>query len=229
MSLMLMTAASAGAQEAELRRVLAQRLPQLPPIESVTRSPMNGLYEVLLQDGQIVYADRAGDFIVQGSIYDVLRKVDVTEQRLNALTAIRFDELPFKDSFAVVRGNGSRKLAVFEDPNCGFCKRFERDLAMIDNVTIHVFLYPILGPDSRVKSRNIWCARDRAASFLQWMTQDRTPADARCDEAALDRLVAFGRKARINGTPTLIFANGVRVPGALPPARIEALLSQHKR
>jgi thiol:disulfide interchange protein DsbC len=219
----------AKAQEADLRGILAQRLPQLPPIESVSRAPVSGLYEVVLQGGQIIYADRAGDFIVQGSIYDVQRKLDLTEQRLQALSAIRFDDLPIRDSFVVVRGKGSRKLAVFEDPNCGFCKRFERDLAQIDNVTVHVFLLPILGPDSRLKSRNIWCARDRAASFLNWMTQDRVPAEARCDEAVLDRLLAFGRKARINATPTLVFADGTRLSGALPSSRIEAMLEQHRR
>jgi len=148
----------AGAQEADLRRILMQRMPQLPPIESISGAPVSGLYEVVLEGCQIIYADGAGDFIIQGSIYDVQRNVDLTEQRQQVLSSIRFDELPLKDSFVVMRGNGSRKLAVFEDPNCGFCKRFERDLAQVDNVTVHVFLLPILGPDSRVKSRNIWCA-----------------------------------------------------------------------
>jgi thiol:disulfide interchange protein DsbC len=127
-----------------------------------------------------------------------------------------------------VRGNGKRKLAVFEDPNCGYCKRFERDLAKIDNVTVHVFLYPILGGDSPEKSRNIWCAKDKGKAFLDWMLKDVTPPTASCDGAAVARNVELGKKARITGTPTLIFADGTRVPGAIGADRIEKLLNEAK-
>jgi protein-disulfide isomerase len=114
-----------------------------------------------------------------------------------------FDTLPFKDSFTIVRGNGKRKLAVFEDPNCGYCKRFERDLQKVDNVTVYMYLYPILGPDSTDKSRNIWCAKDKAKAWQDWMVRERGPPrptqPATC--TALDRNVEFGKKHKITGTP----------------------------
>ena len=136
-----------------------------------------------------------------------------------------------KDAFTIVRGNGKRKLAVFEDPNCGYCKRFERDLQKVDNVTIHMFLYPILGADSGDKSRQIWCAKDPAKAWTDWMVRDQTPTQtvtAACDVAAITRNVEFGRKHKISGTPTLLFADGSRVPGAVSAAQVEKYLSDAK-
>jgi len=132
------------------------------------------------------------------------------------------------DAFTMVRGNGKRRLAVFEDPNCGYCKRFERDLQGVDNVTVYLFLYPILGPDSTEKSRNIWCAKDKAKAWLDWMVRDQSPAKASCDSSALTRNTEFGRKHRITGTPTLIFNDGTRVPGAVPAAQVEKQLAEAK-
>ena len=120
---------------------------------------------------------------------------------------------------------GRRKLAVFEDPNCGYCKQFERDLTKVDNVTIHLFLYPVLGPDSVVKSRNIWCAKDKAKAWADWMQRGVTPEPAECDTAALTRNREFGQKYNITGTPTLIFSDGTRAPGAIPAAQVEKQLA----
>ncbi|MBA4112942.1 MAG: disulfide isomerase, partial [Verminephrobacter sp.] len=114
---------------------------------------------------------------------------------------------------------------VFEDPNCGYCKRFERDLQSVDNVTIYLFLYPILSPDSVEKSRNIWCAKDRVAAWQDYMVRDKTPAPAACDTSALQRNLAFGKKYKITGTPTLIFTNGSRVPGAIGAQDVEKRLA----
>ena len=142
--------------------------------------------------------------------------------------AIDFSALPLKDAFTIVRGNGKRKLAVFEDPNCGYCKRFERDLQKVDNVTVHMFLYPILGPDSTDKSRNIWCAKDKAKAWQDWMVRDQAAPAASCDTAALARNVEFGKKHKITGTPTLVFADGTRVPGAIGAQQVEKLLADAK-
>ena len=125
-----------------------------------------------------------------------------------------------------MRGNGKRKLAVFEDPNCGYCKRFERDLQKVDNVTIHMFLYPILGPESVEKSKNIWCAKDKQKAWMDWMVRDVAPAAAKCDTAAITRNVEIGRKYKITGTPTLLFADGSRVPGAIGAAQVEKKLTE---
>ena len=218
----------AAAQEAVIRKNLPARLPNLPTIDEVRPSPMKGLYEVRINQSDIFYTDAKGDFLIQGSMIDTKARVDLTEQRQAKLSAISFDQLPLKDAFTIVRGKGERKLVVFEDPNCGYCKRFERELAKIDNVTVHVLLYPILGNDSVEKSRNIWCAKDKGKAWNDWMLEDITPAEAKCDTAPLQRNVEFGRKARITGTPTIIFADGSRVPGAIPADRIEKFLTEAK-
>lgn len=214
------------AQEASIRKNLVERLPNLPKIDEVTKTPMDGLYEVRINQSEIFYTDAGGNFIIQGNLIDTKARVDLTDQRVEKLTAIDYKDLPLKDAFTIVRGNGKRKVAVFEDPNCGYCKRFERDLAKVDNITVHVFLYPILSQDSADKSRHIWCAKDRGKAFVDWMVRDITPAAATCDVSALARNVEFGKKMRITGTPTLIFANGSRVPGAIPQDRIEKLLAE---
>ena len=219
---------SAFAQEATIRKNLAERLPKLPAIDEITKTPMPGLYEVRINHSDIFYTDEKGDFLIQGSLIDTKAQQDLTEQRVEKLTAIAFKDLPLKDAFTIVRGNGKRKMAVFEDPNCGYCKRFERDLTKIDNVTVHVFLYPILSADSGEKSRNIWCAKDKGKAFLDWMVKDITPPDAKCDAAAVARNFEFGKKARITGTPTIIFADGSRVPGAIGADRVEKLLAEAK-
>ncbi|MBU4519597.1 MAG: DsbC family protein [Gammaproteobacteria bacterium] len=219
---------SAFAQEATIRKNLAERLPKLPAIDEITKTPMPGLYEVRINHSDIFYTDEKGDFLIQGSLIDTKAQRDLTEQRVEKLTAIAFKDLPLKDAFTIVRGNGKRKMAVFEDPNCGYCKRFERDLTKIDNVTVHVFLYPILSADSGEKSRNIWCAKDKGKAFLDWMVKDITPPDAKCDAAAVARNFEFGKKARITGTPTIIFADGSRVPGAIGADRVEKLLAEAK-
>jgi thiol:disulfide interchange protein DsbC len=218
----------AWAQEAVIRKALAQRLPNLPKIDEVRKTPMPGLYEVRMNHSDIFYTDAQGDFLIQGSLIDTKAKTDLTEQRIEKLTAVDFKDLPFKDSFTIVRGNGKRKMAVFEDPNCGYCKKFERDLLNVDDVTVHVFLYPILSADSGEKSRNIWCAKDKGKTFLDWMVRDVQPPSASCDTAAVARNFEFGKKIRINGTPAMIFADGTRVPGAIGADRVEKFLTEAK-
>jgi thiol:disulfide interchange protein DsbC len=228
MSFAQTNAALTPAQEAALRKNLAERLPNLPKIDEITRSAMPGVMEVRINGFDIVYSDLEGNFLIQGNLIDTKARRNLTEERVEKLTAIDFDALPFKDAFTIVRGNGKRKVAVFEDPNCGYCKRFERDMQKIDNVTFYMFLYPILGADSTAKSQNIWCSKDRTKAWLDWMVRDTAPANASCDVAALQRNVEFGRKFRITGTPTLIFADGSRVPGAIPAAQVEKFLTDAK-
>lgn len=216
------------AQEATIRKNLPERVAQPITIDEISKTPIEGLYEVRYNGTEIIYTDADGAYVLDGQLIDLKAKVNLTEQRMAKLTAIEFKDLPLKDAFTVVRGNGKRKLAVFEDPNCSFCKKFERDLTKVDNVTVHVFLYPILSQDSADKSRNIWCAKDRAKAYIDWMVKDVTPPAASCDTAALARNVEFGKKNRITGTPTLIFANGARVPGAIGADRVEKLLAEAK-
>ena len=214
----------AQGQEATIRKNLSERIPQIPRIEEITRSPMAGLYEIRLSTNEIYYSDAEGNFLIQGSLIDTKSKRNLTEEREAKLSAIDFGTLPFKDAITIVRGNGKRKLAVFEDPNCGYCKRFERDLAKVDNITIYLFLYPILGDDSMTKSRNVWCAKDPAGAWSQVMTKEQTIPNANCNIAAIERNVEFGRKFKITGTPTLIAQDGARVPGAINTMQIEKML-----
>ena len=218
---------TAVAQEAAIRKNLSERLPNLPKIDEVSKTPMNGLFEIRMGN-EVMYSDADGSFLIQGALIDVKQKRNLTEERMEKLSAISFDQLPMKSAFTQVRGNGKRKLAVFADPNCGYCKRFEKDLQKLDNVTIHHFLYPILGEDSKTKSRNIWCAKDKAKVWNDWMINGTTPPTANCDASAVDTVVEFGKKNRITGTPMLLFADGTRVPGAVPMAQVEKMLADLK-
>jgi thiol:disulfide interchange protein DsbC len=224
----LAIALGASAQEATIRKNLSERIPQLPKIDEISKSPMPGLYEVRINGTDIVYTDAEGNFLIQGNLIDTKQRRNLTEERIEKLTAIDFSSLPLKDAFTIVRGEGKRKLAVFEDPNCGYCKRFEADLQKINNVTIHMFLLPILGKDSMEKSKNIWCAKDRAKAWTDWMLRDVMPAAASCDTAALTRNVELSKKYKITGTPTLVFADGSRVPGAISAAQLEKFLTDAK-
>lgn len=216
---------SVTAQEAAIRKTLAERIPQMEKIDEVQATAMPGLYEVRIGT-DIFYTDAKGNYLIQGELIDTRARRNLTEDRINKLTAVDFSALPIKDAFTIVRGDGKRKLAVFEDPNCGYCKRFERDMQNVDNVTVYLFLYPILSPDSAEKSRNIWCAKDRTAAWEDYMVRDRIPAAATCDTSALQRNLAFGKKYKITGTPTLIFADGSRVPGAIPAKDVEKRLGE---
>jgi thiol:disulfide interchange protein DsbC len=219
--------ASAMAGEAEIRKNLAARIPQFAQIDEITKSPMPGLYEVRINGFEIFYTDEQGNYLLQGNLIDVKARKNLTEARIEKLSEVAFDKLPMQDAIKIVRGSGKRRLAVFEDPNCGYCKQFERDMKSVDNVTVYLFLYPVLGPDSTVKARDIWCSKDKAKTWSDWMGTQVKPATAGsgCDVAALQRNLDFGRKYNISGTPTLIFGNGSRSPGAMPAAEVEKQLA----
>jgi thiol:disulfide interchange protein DsbC len=218
---------AASAAEATIRKVLAERVPKLPAIDEVTPSPVPGLFEVRFAGTEIIYVDATGQFLLQGALIDTKTMANLTEQRVDRLTAVDFKSLPLQDALVFKQGDGSRKLAVFADPNCGYCKRFERDLLTVQNVTIYTFLMPILGPDSTVKSRDIWCAKDGAKAWRAWMVDSVAPDKAAdsCKPDVLARNVELGRKHRINGTPALLFEDGTRKPGALPAKAVEELLA----
>ncbi len=216
---------AAFAQESVIRKNLAERLPSFPKIDEVSKTPIPGLYEVRIGT-EVLYTDEHGDHVIQGAIIETKTRTDLTQARIDKLTAIDFASLPLKDAIVWKQGTGARKLAVFADPNCGYCKKFETDLQMVKDVTVYTFLYPILGGDSPEKSRNIWCAKDSVAVWRDWMINGMAPARSMgsCDTAALDRNVALGRKHRVSGTPALVFEDGKRVPGAMSADRIEKQL-----
>ena len=217
----------AHAQDTErVKAELKKRIPEAS-VDSVRKIPYGGLYEVLV-GSDIFYTDAKGEFLVAGSIIDLKTKENVTEARMRQVNAIKWESLPLDSAIKIVRGNGSRKIAIFEDPNCGYCKRFERDLLGVTDVTVYVLLYPILSPDSIEKSKMVWCSSDRAKAWLDHMTKDGAiTGDSKCT-TPIDQNLALGQSKRVTGTPTIIFENGDRVPGAIPVADLEKKLAEVK-
>jgi thiol:disulfide interchange protein DsbC len=217
------------AGESDIRKNLAERMPKFPKIDEVTKTAIPGVWEIRI-GMEVLYTDENGDHIIQGSLFDTKEKVNVTEKRVARITAIDFKSLPIKDAMVAKQGDGSRKVAIFADPNCGYCKRFERDILAAKDVTIYTFLYPVLGEDSTAKSRAIWCTKDAQATWRAWMIDGKAPPKTmgECDAGAIDRNVAFGQKYRVNGTPAIIFEDGMRVPGAIPLDRFEKQLADAK-
>jgi thiol:disulfide interchange protein DsbC len=213
------------ADEAAIRKNLAERLADLPKIDEIQKTPVAGLYEVRVGT-DIFYTDEQGNYLIEGQILETKTRTNVTEARISKLTAIDFATLPLKDAIVWKQGTGARKLVVFADPNCSFCKKFERELTQVKDVTVYTFLYPILGGDSPEKSKNIWCAKDNTGAWRDWMLNGAMPARSmgQCDTAALARNVNLGRKHRVTGTPALVFEDGKRVPGALSPDQVEKQL-----
>ena len=218
-------ASLAVADEADIKKAMEARLGA--KVESVSKSGYLGLYEVYA-DGAIFYTDdKVSAIVVGGQMIDAKSMKNVTDERMKKLTAIRFSDLPLDRAIKQVRGDGKRVLATFEDPNCGYCKRLAKELLKLDNVTVYVFLYPILSEDSVRKSKQIWCAADRSKAWNDWMIDGKAPTGRTdCDTTAIQKSVELGQKLAISGTPTIFFADGTRVPGAMPIEQIENRLSQ---
>jgi thiol:disulfide interchange protein DsbC len=217
---------AAFADDAAIRKNLAERLPDFPKIDEISKTPIPGLYEVRVGT-DVFYTDEQGNHLIEGQMIETKTRNNLTEARLAKLTAIDFASLPLKDAIVWKQGSGERRIAVFADPNCVYCKKFERELQQVKDVTVYTFLYPILGGDSPDKSRNIWCAKDNTTAWREWMLDGAMPARAmgQCDISALQRNVNLGRKHKVNGTPALVFEDGKRVPGALPVEQVEKNLA----
>ena len=218
-------AGAVWADEASIRKNLAERLPNFPAIDEVTKTAIPGIYELRVGN-DILYTDENGHHVLQGHLIDTKTRANLTEARIAKLTQIDFATLPLQDAILIKQGTGARKIAVFGDPNCGYCKRLERDLVGLKDVSIYTFLLPILGPDSNAKARDIWCARDRAKTWRAWMVDGNAPSKAGgpCDTGALERNLALGERHRVNGTPAIVFEDGTRSPGAMPAEQIESRL-----
>ncbi|QJR13688.1 DsbC family protein [Usitatibacter palustris] len=224
----LATAFGAAAQNTEqIKNDLRKKYPDAP-IETVRKIPYGNLFEVV-GGGEVFYTDDKTTFLLIGSLIDTKTKENVTEVRMRQVNAVKFDSLPLESAIKIVRGNGSRRMAVFEDPNCGYCKRFERDLTTLNDITVYVFLFPILSPSSTELAKAVWCSPDRQKAWLDYMIRDTQPAAASTCENPIDKIVAFGREKRITGTPTLFFEDGERIPGAVPVAQIEQRLVDAKK
>ena len=206
--------------KAELRRTIPEA-----QVAGVRKIAYGNLYEVLV-GSEIFYTDDKASFLVLGSIVDLKTRENVTEARLKQVNRVAFDALPIDQAIKIVRGNGARKVAMFADPNCGYCKRFERDLLGVSDITVYVFLYPVMGQDSVQKSKAVWCAPDRGKAWIDYMARDMAvPVDTGCNTAVIDKNLEWGKGKRITGTPTMFFEDGERIPGMIPLAEFEKKLA----
>jgi thiol:disulfide interchange protein DsbC len=225
----LMFAATAQANESVIRKALTQQFPGAQ-IASVTKTPYSGLFEVYL-DGQLIYVDAKAQYVFTGDVIDLKNRTNLTQARLNKLQAVKWDTLPLDNALKTVKGKGERKLVVFSDVDCPYCRKFEAELAKVDNITIYTFLYPIEGlhPKAVQASKQIWCAPDRNKAWDDYITRNTLPNnDGKCANP-VEANIAFGGKLKVSGTPTLVFANGMRVPGMVPAAQLERLLAANAK
>ena len=212
-----------GGPETNIRRALEARLRPGTKIESITKSPFFGLYEARV-GSDLIYTDEKVTYLFLGSILDGKTLDNLTEERMNKLSAVKFDELPLKDAIKMVNGTGKRQIAYFSDPNCGYCKQFERSLTQVKDTTVYVFLYPILSEDSAVKSKALWCAGDKVKAWNDWMLRGQMPPAGTCD-APLESNLALGQRLNVRATPTTILGNGTKLPGAVPLAALEKAIA----
>lgn len=232
LSLSLMGAALAqstdvpAAQLKALQQKLSQRLPNLPAIESARTTPLAGVIELKIGN-TVFYSDATGDYLIEGHILETRTQRDLTAERLEDINRVTFNNFPFQDAIVWKSGNGKRRLVVFADPNCGYCKQLERELQKVKDLTVYTLLIPILGADSRTKAENIWCMKDRTEAWLGWMLEGQTPARAfgKC-ATPLQRNLALAQRLGVNGTPAMFFEDGTRLAAAAPLATIEQRLDR---
>ena len=214
------------ADETSIRKVLSAKFPEAK-IASIQKTPYSGLYEVYM-DGQLVYADGNAQYIFLGDVLDVKNRANLTQARLSVLNAVPLNKLPLNNAIKTVKGKGERKLVVFSDADCPYCRKFEDELKKVDNITVYTFLLPIesLHPKAAQISRQIWCAPDKNKAWDDYMGSGKMPAnDGKCTNP-IDENIALGRKLAINGTPTIILNNGQRIPGMVPAAKLEELMAR---
>lgn len=220
--------AFALADDAAIKRALEPKLSGAK-IEGIQPAPVAGLFEVRFKsaDGvRVVYTDANGNYVIQGNIFDLSSGRDLTEERMRKLSAIKFETLPLEQAVKIQRGNGRRVFAMFSDPYCPACKQFEQALQQVDDVTIYVFMYPVIRPELAAQSKAVWCAPDRSAAWLDLALRGkRNAGEASCD-GPVDKNLALGRGLGVNSTPTLYLANGERISGGLPAADLKDLLDQ---
>ena len=226
--LMGLFCAAAAADEAAIRKALESKLGG-GRIDAVLPTPIPGVFEVQVRsaDGvQVIYSDSTGNYAIQGSIYDFRADRNLTEERLRKLNVIKFEALPLDLAVKIQRGSGKRVLAMFSDPYCPYCQQFEKALQQVDDITIYVFMYPVIRPQNADHSKAVWCSPDRVTAWLDLALRSKPPAAAASCDNPVDKVLELGRSLRVNSTPTLILANGERIAGGMPVADLRELLDQ---
>lgn len=226
MALTAVLANSTQAGEAEVRKGMQDLAPGAKIVQ-LKKAPLPGWYEVVIenQQGQVIlYVADKGQYAFSGDLIDISHQRNLTEERKEELNKVSFNSLPLEQALKIVKGNGQRKLVVFSDPDCPYCRKLETELAKIDNVTIYNFIYPIAHPKATAKARQIWCSKDRARAWNDYMLNQKLVEGSGSCANFLDENMALGHRLHVEGTPTLIFTSGKRVPGYITADRIEALL-----
>lgn len=219
--------APAGDPSAAIRAAVEGWLKGRFKVDEVRRAPVPGMFEVRISNNLIYVDERAQHAFVEGQLIELRSGRNLTRERIDELLAIRFDALPLALAIKQVNGTGKRQVAVFEDPNCGYCRQMRRDLVKLENATIYTFVYPILSPDSEEKSRKALCAADKVRAWNDLMLAGRVPGNAGTCDTPIAKIREFGQKHGITSTPTVFFGNGRRVEGAMPLAQFEQLVDQN--
>ena len=229
----------AWSDDAAIRKNWNLHNPKGPPIDEITKTPMPGLYELRV-GADIIYSDDQANYLIypsrdvgdgrlpDGHLLDARNKTDLTDQRLTRILEKEVPKLPFGDALVFKQGNGSRRMVVFEDPNCHYCKDAERNFMQLKDVTIYTFLIPILGDDSVAKARTIWCSKNNAQAWRTWMVEGVMPQRpmGRCDLAVLDRNLDLAARHHLNYTPAIIFDDGSRFAGTADVERLGKRLDE---
>lgn len=220
--------AAETAQEAHVHKLIQPRIGDGAVVDSVSKTPYSGLFEVRVGN-DIFYTDAQAKYLFVGRILDAATTEDLTKQRVEAISRIKFSDLPLESAIKTVKGNGKRVIAVFEDPNCVYCKRFRKTLQDVDNITVYTFMYNILAEDSATRSKNIWCTSDRSKAWDDWMVNGKAAPQAP-DSCATpnEKILNLGRRLRVTGTPTIFFTDGTRIPGAVDAKGLESKLASIK-
>ena len=218
--------AKLGADEVVVKAAIEKKFPDIK-IDSLQKTQYGGLYEAVMEGSQVFYTDKSVSYILIGNLIDAKTQRNVTEERIRDLMRVKFESLPLESAIKQVKGNGSRKMAVFSDPDCPYCRKLDAELAKITDVTIYTFLYPIasLHPQAGDKSRAVWCAPDRVKAWEDLIQKGTVPQAVGKCENPLAKIAELGKKLKVNGTPTIIFADGMRIPGMVPAANLEKLLN----
>jgi len=198
-------------------------------VDGVRRTPVAGLWEVQIGTDLIYVDDKAQHALVEGQLVELRTNRNLTQERIEALSAVDFKDLPLNIAIRQVIGKGTRKVAVFEDANCGHCRNLRRELLNLTDVTIYTYTVPILASDSEVKARQAWCASDKVKAWNELMLNGKVPDNKGTCDNPVAKVSELARKLRVTATPTMIFANGKRQTGGVPAPRLKQLIDENGR
>ena len=219
--LVVATACAETPQESKVKALLEKNMGEGAKVDAIVKTQYSGLYEVQ-SNGSIFYTDAKAEYVFAGQIFETKSRKNLTKERVAEINQVKFTDLPLDLAMKTVKGDGKRVIAVFADPNCGYCKRLEQNLKEVDNVTVYTFMYNILSADSAKKSKDVWCSTDKQKVWDDWMLNGKVPpaAKEKCEEPGA-KVYELGKKLRVDGTPTIIFTDGSRVSGAITAKEFE--------